>query len=254
MTITPETHPQKPESKLKQRLVTIAIVIAVAAGGAVILLTSGQDGDAAAKPSASASPVELQNGRNPAGNGPTLSAGDTDTRGKGVKPEYEIAPDAELVPRAETPEQYKRDAEAAGMEFLKIYLNPNGAANENPLSYTDKLTPYATSGLIDSLRASYGDAKPEWNWLGEEMHQLEANVIVEGYCSLTPDQSLPLPFDEEKGGNLPCAFRQVIRDDTGTQVKSDVLGIETNLLGNQVLQVVKEDGAWKVAAVDPNSQ
>lgn len=255
MTTNPDALPSdKPESKLKRRLVTITILLAVAAGICVIYLTADTEGDAAAQSAPSPSASELQNGLGPNGTAPTLSAGDAGTSGKGVIPEYQIAPDTVLEPRYETTEQYKRDAEAAAFEFLKIYLNPNGASNENPLSYTEKLAPYATSELIDGIRESFGGGQPEWNWLGEEMHQLNANVSVEGYCSLTPEQSLPLPFDEEKGGNVPCTFRQVVRDTSGTQIKSDVLGIETNLLGDQVLQMIKEDGAWKVSAVDKNGQ
>lgn len=229
------------DTRVRDRIVLISLVVA-AIGVAFLIHLTSQPSDATEPGEASALPTrgfgyEVPGATQP----PELKA--TPAPGK----PYEVPDEAELVPKERPEEQFKRDAEDAALAFLKIYLNANGADNEQPISYIDKLAPYATEELLKQYRAPYEGVTPEWNWLGVLMHEKGLNVSVEGFCTLGATQAPAVAFDENDGGNIPCFYRQVVRDGQGNEYSDDDLGIESNILDDQRLKMVKDGGQWKVA-------
>lgn len=244
------TPPTSAAKRQKIVLVGLCVIIGVVA---VLLAFSpwfNESAEGAAEPSPTSSASPSGDASTP-NTGPTLSAGGSFPTATATQPaaQPQIG-DGTPTPRSRPAEQFKRDAEDAGLEFLKIYLNANGAENDHPLHFTEKLEPYATAALIEKIRAPYEGVTPEWNWVGEIMHEKAWNVSVEGFCGLGPMQGPPPAFDEEEGGNMPCSFRQVVRGADGKEANSKPENIQPDQLGAQSLKMVREDGRWKVAELD----
>jgi hypothetical protein len=53
---------------------------------------------------------------------------------------------------------------------------------------------------------------------------------------------------------MPCSFQQTVVGPDGNEYKGDDLGVRSKSSGSQSLKMVKEDGAWKVAAFDSYGQ
>ena len=233
--------PATKDTRVRDRIVLIFLIIA-AIGVAVAIHLTSQPSDATEPETAA--PVPTRGfGYEVPGETPPPVLNATPAPGK----PYEVPDEAELVPKERPDEQFKRDAEDAGLAFLKVYLNANGAEQEQPTSYINKLAPYATEDLLKQYRAPYEGVTPEWNWLGVFMHEKGLNVSVEGFCTLGATQAPAVAFDEKDGGNMPCFYRQVVRDGQGKEYSGDDLGIEPNILDDQRLKMVKDGDQWKVA-------
>lgn len=244
-------------AQTKSRILIAAIIVAVVAAAAMILLLqpASEKAAAAEEMSATATTTATASPSAPAGL-PNISAANPGQ----VRSNQEVAvpPDqarATDLPGAatSTTEQYRLDAEKAGNEFLKIYFNSAGSDMATPLAFVDKLAPYGTQELLDGIRESSGTAT-EWGGFGKFLHDKKLNFRVASTCSLAPGQAFAPVFDEVDGGNMPCSFNQTVVGPDGNEYKGDDLGVRSKSSGSQSLKMVKEDGAWKVAAFDSYGQ
>jgi len=239
---------------LKNKLLIAGIVVALGAVAALMLLLQPTSVKAdAASPTPTATPTSSAT----AGTSPkplNLSAGNpgqTKEATGALPPGAAVSTDLPTAPSASEP--YKKAAENAGKEFLKIYFNAPGASMPNPGSYIDQLAPYATQDILDKLRAAT-PTNATWTMLGKRFHDKGLNYVVTPSCSLAPGQGFAPKFDEADGGNLPCTFSMVVAAQDGTQYSGTDLPVASNSTGSQSLKMVNENGTWKVAAIDSYGQ
>lgn len=246
-------------STTKNRILAAVVAVAIIGVAALILIAQPASVKAeAAKPSAT-SPVTAaapNAATIPPSAAPNISAANpgqeaVNTTGA-VAPDQ--APTSDLPKASRVTEPYKQDAEKAGNEFLKIYFNSPGSTMETPSSYVDKLVPYVTSGFLDQLRGPAGSAATVWTPFGKTLHDKKLDYAVDPACSLAAGQGFAPAFDETNGGNLPCTFKQTIVGHDGKTYAGNDLHVEITSNGTQSLKMVKENGAWKVAAIDSYGQ
>lgn len=244
-------------SKTKNRLLA-AIVIAVILGVAAVILIAQPASVKADAVKPSTLPTESATAAAPSSTAaaalPNISAanpGQLNSSTPTALPPDQAAPSDQPKASAAT-ESYKHDAEQAGMEFLKIYFNSPGYVMENPGSYLEKIAPYASKDFLTEMRGP--SPKLEWSPFGQFMHDKKLDYSVDATCSLAAGQSEAPTFDEEKGGNMPCTFTQTVVGLDGKEYTGSDLGVKSKSTGTQSLKMVKEDNAWKVAAIDAYGQ
>ena len=239
---------------LKNKLLIAGVVLALGAAAALMLLLQPTSVKADATAATATASPSVSTTAGTGATPPNLSAGNPGQTANttGALPPG-AAPSTDMPTAPSASEPYKKAAESAGKEFLKVYFNAPGASMPRPDSYIDQLAPYATQGILDKLRAAT-PANATWTNLGKRFHDKSLNYLVTPSCSLAPGQGFAPKFDEDAGGNLPCTFSMVVAGPDGTQYSGSDLPVATKSTGTQSLKMVNENGSWKVAAIDSYGQ